>query len=361
MNDAPCRSRVLIVDDTPENIHMLVECLCDEFATFVAINGESALIRAVGDPPPDIILLDIQMPGIDGYEVCRQLKSGDKTRDIPVIFITGMGDEHNERRGLELGAVDYVHKPFNPELVKARIRNHLELKRHRNHLENLVRERTHELELTQYAAIYGLGVLAEYRDPETGRHIKRTQNYVRLLSNHLKRHPRFSGYLDDQTVRMLHNSAAIHDIGKVGVSDNILLKPASLTSDEFEQMKLHTIYGRDTFQRIETGMQDAIASAFLRLAQELTYTHHERWDGTGYHGLKGDDIPIAGRLMALADVYDALTTSRVYKTAFSHARAFEIITIGDGRTAPEHFDPDILRAFQDLQDEFQHISLVYRD
>jgi putative two-component system response regulator len=355
------RNNVLIVDDTPENIHLLLECLGDEYAASVATTGEHALILAAGDPPPDIILLDVMMPGMDGYEVCRRLKSSARTGSIPVIFVTAMNAEHDERMGLDLGAVDYIHKPFNPGLVKARIRNHLELKHHRNHLEQIVRERTHELDLTQDAAIYGLGILAEYRDPETGKHIKRTQNYMRILALHLKHHPRFSDYLDDQTIRLLHKSAAIHDIGKVGVSDSILLKPETLTSAEFTQMKLHTVYGRDTIERIEDGMRDESASAFLHLAQEITYTHHERWDGTGYHGLKGDAIPVSGRLMALADVYDALSSDRVYKPAYSPEYAFRIITQGDGRTEPEHFDPDVLQAFIDLRDEFQSISLAYRD
>lgn len=361
MNKVQCRPRVLIVDDVPENIHLLTECLCDEYATTVAMNGENALRLAVSEPLPEIILLDAKMPGLDGYEVCRQLKSDDKTRTIPVIFITAMDDELDERKGLDLGAVDYIHKPYNPVLVKARIRNQLELNRHRNQLESLVMERTKELNLTQNATIYGLGILAEYRDPETGKHIKRTQNYVQLLSIHLRDHPRFTGYFNDKTIRLLYNSAAIHDIGKVGISDSILLKPSSLTIDEFAQMKMHTIYGRDTIRRIENDMQDESASAFLHLAQELTYTHHERWDGTGYHGLKGAAIPVSGRLMALGDVYDALTYNRVYRPAFSHAEACKIIVEGDGRTAPEHFDPDMLQAFIDLNDEFQTISLAYRD
>jgi putative two-component system response regulator len=361
MSDVLHKHKVLIVDDTAENVHLLLECLCDEYTTVIAMNGENALALALEKTPPDIILLDINMPEMDGYEVCVRLKTNNKTATIPIIFITAMDDEHDERKGLDLGAVDYIHKPFNPGLVRARIRNHLELKSHRNQLENLVMERTHELDLTQYAAIYGLGILAEYRDPETGKHIKRTQNYVKLLAIHLSKHPRFSKYLDEPTIHMLYNSAAIHDIGKVGVSDNILLKPGNLTAKEFELMKQHTIYGRDTIKRIEAGMNNTSASAFLRLAQELTYTHHERWDGTGYHGLKCDDIPISGRLMALADVYDALTSVRVYKTAFSHDQAVNIITDGDGRTAPEHFDPDVLQAFTDLSDTFQSVSRSYCD
>ena len=361
MRDASRRQIVLIVDDTPENIHVLIEVLQDEYATVVATNGRKALQMAVAVPPPDIILLDVMMPDMDGYEVCRQLKADKRTCGIPVIFITQLAEEEDERKGLELNAVDYIHKPFLPPLVKARVRNHLELKRYRDHLEDLVQERTRELRLTQDAAIYGLGILAEYRNLETGQHIKRTRTYVRMLAQHLASHRRFQGYFDEATIRQLYNSASLHDIGKVGIPDSILLKPGPLDAGEFEVMKQHTVFGRDTVRRIEMDMQDDSASSFLRLAEEFTHTHHECWDGSGYHGLRGEEIPVAGRLMALADVYDALVNRRVYKQALSHERAVEIMTCGDGRTMPEHFDPDILQAFIDLQTQFHGISMLHHD
>jgi len=361
MRDVSRRQVVLIVDDTPENIHVLIEVLRDEYATIVATNGRKALQMAGAVPHPDIILLDVMMPDMDGYEVCRQLKADRRTSGIPVIFITQLAEEEDERKGLDLNAVDYIHKPFLPPLVKARIRNHLELKQYRDHLEDLVLERTRELRLTQDAAIYGLGILAEYRNLETGQHIKRTRTYVRMLAQHLDSHHRFRGYFDDATIRQLYNSASLHDIGKVGIPDSILLKPGPLNAEEFEVMKQHTVFGRDTVRRIEIDMQDDNASSFLRLAEEFTHTHHEHWDGSGYHGLRGEQIPVAGRLMALADVYDALVNRRVYKPALSHERAVEIITNGDGRTAPEHFDPDILQAFVDLQAQFYGISMLHHD
>jgi len=356
MQEFSRRQVVLIVDDTPENIHVLIEALRDEYATIVATTGRKALQMACSESPPDIILLDVMMPEMDGYEVCRLLKGDIKTSGIPIIFITKLTEEEDERKGLELNAVDYITKPFRPALVKARIRNHLELKGYRDHLEDLVHERTRELLLTQDAAIYGLGILAEYRNLETGQHIKRTRSYVRLLAEHLQSNPRFRGYFNGATIRQLYNSASLHDIGKVGIPDSILLKPGPLTGAEFEVMKQHTVFGRDTVRRIEIDMHDDSASSFLHLAEEFAYTHHEHWDGTGYHGMRGDEIPVSGRMMALADVYDALINERVYKSALSHERAIEIITIGDGRTAPEHFDPDILQAFVDLQGRFYEVS-----
>lgn len=355
------RRKILIVDDTPENIQVLMNLLKDEYAIAVANNGERALHLATATPAPDIILLDVMMPVMDGYEVCRRLKQDPATASIPVIFITGLSDQADEQKGLDLGAVDYILKPFAPTLVKARIRNHLELKTYRDHLEEMVNERTRELILTQDAAIFGLGILAEYRDIETGEHIRRTQHYVRLIGESLKEHHKFRGYFDSATLRQLFNSSPLHDIGKVGVPDIVLQKPGSLTSEEFDIIRQHTVFGREIIKRIGAGMHNRSASAFLRFAEELAYTHHERWDGTGYHGMKGDEIPVSGRLMAIADIYDALTSKRVYKAAYSHEQAINIITKGDGRTKPEHFDPFILQAFIDLEEEIKRISLSYRE
>lgn len=361
MSEVNVRNKILVVDDTPENIYLLIDVLGDEYTIIVASNGPSALEMARIEPVPDIILLDVKMPGMDGYEVCRQLKAGARTGNIPVIFITRMSDVDDERRGLDLSAVDYIHKPFSPPLLKARIRNHLELKQYRDHLEEMIQARTRELRLTQDAAIFGLAILAEFRDLETGMHIKRTQHYIRLLADHLKNHPRFAGYFDEKTVQRLYDSTPLHDIGKVGVPDSILLKPFELTREEFEIMKMHTAFGRDVVRRIELGMHDAEASSFLNLAKEIAHTHHECWDGGGYYGMKGEEIPVSGRLMAMADVYDALTSKRIYKPALEHDQALKIITTGDGRTLPEHFDPDILQAFIDLNEEFHRISKIHQD
>jgi len=355
------KPRILVVEDTPEYIHILIESLHDDFAITVATSGERALKLAKGENPPDIILLDVIMPGISGYEVCRILKSDPQTRDIPIIFMSSLNEEDDERMGLEIGGLDYISKPFRPSLVKARINNQLELKRHHNHLEDIVTERTHKLQLTQDAAIFGLGILAEFRDTETGMHIRRTQSYVGLLAKHLVFIPKYAGVFNDEMLHLLIQSVPLHDIGKVGISDSILRKPSSLTAAEFEQIKRHTIYGREVIERIEATMRDNVASAFLRFAKEVTFTHHECWDGSGYHGLRGEDIPLSGRLMALADVYDALTSRRVYKEPISHEGTMIIMCDGDGRTRPEQFDPDILQAFIDLSPTFKEISRSFQD
>ena len=241
MNATP-KCTVLIVDDQAANIDVLVGALRDAYQITVARDGKTAL-EVVADSPPDLILLDIIMPGMNGYEVCRRLKSSELTRVVPVIFLTALADEADEAAGLALGAVDYITKPFNPALVKARIRNNLELKRHRDHLEELVTERTREAALAKEVTIDGLATLAEYRDPETGGHIQRTKNYVRVLAEALRRIPRYQAVISETVVDRMHKCAALHDIGKVGVRDSILLKPGSLTKEEFVEMKRHTEYG----------------------------------------------------------------------------------------------------------------------
>lgn len=355
-NADKARQTILIVDDSPENIMILMDLLRGQYTIIVATNGKRALQLADSDTPPDLILLDVLMPEMDGYEVCTRLKAAPRTSVIPVIFITGLSDEADEQKGLDLGAVDSILKPFSPSLVQARVRNHLELKKHRDNLEEIVHERTRELILTQDAAIFGLGVLAEYRDIETGQHIMRTRKYVQLMAEQLKNHSRFKGYFSDATMHLLINSAPLHDIGKVAIPDAILQKPEPLTEFEFQSIRQHTLFGKEIINRIEAGMSDKSASSFLRFAEELAYTHHEHWDGTGYHGLKGDEIPVSGRLMAMADIYDALTSVRVYKPAYPHEEALRIITEGDGRTKPEHFDPVVLQAFVNLSGIFRMVS-----
>ncbi len=345
---------VLVVDDTEANVDILVETLGDDYEVSVAMDGESAL-ESVEEERPDLILLDIMMPGMDGYEVCERLKADQTTKNIPIIFLTAMTEEQDEARGLALGAVDYVTKPFSPSLVKARVQNQLELKRYRDHLEELVRERTRQLELTQEVTIESMAALAEYRDPETGGHIKRTQNYVKKLAEKLKDHPKFNHFFDDNTIELLYKSAPLHDIGKVAIEDRILLKQGKLTDEEFAAMKKHTIYGRDA---IRAAVKKLGRDSFLRYAEEIAYTHQEKWDGSGYpQGLKDEDIPISGRLMALADVYDALISRRVYKPPFTHSKAVAIIEEGKG----SHFDPDMVDAFLEVQEEFRQIALEHAD
>jgi putative two-component system response regulator len=354
-NKTEAEVKILLVDDNTTNLQLLHETLDGlGYNLLIAKNGKSAL-NIAQKAIPSLILLDIMMPEMDGYEVFERLRADERTRQIPVIFITALSDEQDEAKGLGMGAVDYISKPINPELVRVRVRNHLELKRHQDHLENLVKQRTKRLALTQAVTIESLATLAEYRDPETGGHIKRTQNYVKALAAHLKGHPRFRDELSEETVELLYLSAPLHDMGKVGVPDNILLKAGKLTDEEFEEMKKHTNYGNDALRITE---QKLGGDTFLRYAREIAYTHQEKWDGSGYpQGLKGDEIPISGRLMALADVYDALISKRVYKPPFSHEDAVKIIQEGKGG----HFDPDVVDAFVELENTFRNIALTYAD
>jgi len=350
------KQRVLIVDDVPENIQVLLSTLKNDFAILAATNGKKAIELATSsDPLPDIILLDIMMPEMDGYEVCRRLKAHERAKEIPIIFVTALTESDDEAKGLKLGAVDYIVKPINPELVKSRVTNHLELKRHRDHLQELVDERTLQLKLAKEATIEAMGIVAENRDPETGGHIQRTKFYMKALATKLSEHPKYSSYLSKEKIELFHHSAPLHDIGKVAISDKILLKPGKLDEHEYKVMKTHTTIGETTINSAQHRLGE---SDFLDIAKQIAGTHHEKWDGTGYpNGTKGDDIPLSGRLMALADVYDALICRRTYKEPIDHAIVVEIITAERGK----HFDPDIVDAFLDLQEEFRNISLEYSE
>ena len=349
------KQRVLIVDDSADNIQVLMGLLKDEYKLVAATSGEKALALAAQQPPPDLILLDIMMPEMDGYEVCQRLKEQEDTRSIPVIFVTAMASAEDEYKGLELGAVDYLTKPIIPELTKVRIRNHLELKRHQEQLEELVQEKTNKLQLTQSVMIESLGTLAEYRDPETGGHIKRTQNYVKALAKHLQAIPQYQAELDDEKIELLFMSAPLHDIGKVGVSDAILLKPGKLTDDEFTEMKRHAEYGANALEKAAISLGD---ESFIECAKEIAYFHHEKWDGSGYpQGIAGTDIPLPGRIMAIADVYDALISKRVYKPPFTHEKAVSIILEEKGK----QFEPALVDAFSKIEPTFRNIAILYAD
>ncbi|MEI7611369.1 MAG: two-component system response regulator [Betaproteobacteria bacterium] len=358
------QSSVLIVDDTPDNLTFIRLLLKDFYKIKIANNGETALRIAQSPPPPDLILLDIMMPEMDGYKVCRQLKSDARTWDIPVIFLTARADPEDETFGLGLGAVDYIIKPINPSIVLSRVKTHLELKIARDFLkdrnaflEDEVSKRTREVAAIQDVTIHAMASLAETRDNETGNHIRRTQFYVKLLAEKLRHHPRFKDVLDnDKTIDLIIKSAPLHDIGKVGIPDRILLKPGRFEPEEFEIMKRHTTLGRDAIIKAEESLD--LDHPFLTYAKEIAYSHHEKWDGSGYpEGLSGEAIPLTGRIMALADVYDALISRRVYKEGMPHAKAVEIILQGNGT----HFDPDVMLAFRELADEFKAIAEKYQD
>jgi putative two-component system response regulator len=363
------KARILLVDDETIYIDILVDMLQEDYKISVAKSGEQALRLAFTMTPPDLILLDVMMPNMDGYEVCRQLKENPDTRDIPVIFLTIKSEVSNEVRGFELGAVDYIAKPMSPPIVRARVSSHLALYRAKRQLadqnellEVRIRERTEELSRTKDVAIYCMASLAETRDAETGKHILRTQKYIRSLAISLQEHPRFCNYLNHSIIDMLYKTSPLHDIGKVGVPDCILLKPGKLEPEEWKQMKMHAQYGHDALLRAEheLGRTEHVLGGtdFLQMAREIALTHHERWDGSGYpQSLVGDDIPISGRMMAIADVYDALISKRVYKEPYNHEEAIEIVRQSSG----SHLDPDIVTAFLGLTDEFKKIATEHRD
>jgi len=354
---------ILVVDDAPDNLTLMSNLLCDDYKVKIANSGEKALKIARSDAPPALILLDIMMPELDGYEVCRQLKRDPKTCHIPVIFLTAKSEMDDELTGLTLGAVDYITKPISPPIVLARVKNYLALTamesflRDQNEfLEREVVKRTLEVSAIQDVTILAMASLAETRDSDTGNHIRRTQFYVKALAEKLQDHPKFTWYLTDSNINMLFKSAPLHDIGKVGIPDRILLKPGRFEPHEFEIMKTHTTLGRDAIVHAETALGTSVE--FLTMAKSISYSHQEKWDGSGYpEGLAGDDIPIAARLMAVADVYDALISRRVYKAGMSHEKAVQIMREGRGT----HFDATMLDAFLEIQEEFRTIARRFVD
>jgi len=356
---------VLVVDDMPENLAVLGESLQPDFLVRVANNGRRALEIAGSLPHPDIILLDVMMPGMDGYEVIVELKANTETRNIPVIFVTAMDSCADEEKGFSLGAVDYIHKPIRPAVVRARVRSHLELKAARDalsvrnqNLEMEVQRRVRENQLIQDVSLRALAGLAETRDNETGNHIRRTQAYVEVLANALATHGRFSGLRADGIVDIIVKAAPLHDIGKVGIPDHILLKPGPLTPEEWQVMKTHARLGAEAIEAALADEQDQAPLAFLHIAMDIAYSHHEKWDGSGYpDGLAGEAIPLPARLMAVADVFDALISRRVYKPAMPADQAAQIVREGRGK----HFDPDVVEAFEAHYDAFLRIADRYAD
>jgi len=346
-------NHVLVVDDFVENTQILEAFLgAKGYRVSCASNGQEALDKVVAEPP-DIILLDLMMPGINGFEVCNCLKQAPGTRHIPVIIVTGLHEREANIQALEAGADDFIVKPFDALLLDARIRNSLRtkalqdqiiqyqkrLETQNEELEQRVRERTAQLIRTRQVTVFSLAKLAESRDTETGAHLERIRSYARAIATELARGGQYGETLSPAFIEEIYHSSPLHDIGKVGIPDGILLKPGALTPDEFDFMKTHTLIGGDTLRAadIEAGRE-----SFLAMGRDIAYFHHERWDGGGYpRGLKGTDIPLAARIVAVSDVYDALSSKRPYKEAFSHEKSKGIIIEGRGTA----FDPAVVDAF----------------
>jgi len=354
---------LLIVDDSPVNLRVLGELLRPLYRVLAANSGERCLELASSLPRPDLILLDVMMPEMDGYAVLAHLRQNPVTRAIPVMFLTALAAASDEELGLRLGAADYITKPIQPAVVLARVRTQLEAKQARDWmkdqnaaLESEVARRMSENDLTQRITVRALAHLAELRDSDTGNHIMRTQAYVHRLALALQAHPRFAAELGDRQVELLARSAPLHDLGKVGIPDRVLLKAGRLTPEEWAVMQTHAKLGSDAIERAERDVEQPLE--FLRMAKEIAHWHHERWDGSGYpDGLAGEAIPLSARLMAVADVFDALISARAYKPALAYSEARALIAAARG----SHFDPDIADAFEAEFEAFAAIAERYRD
>jgi putative two-component system response regulator len=361
------KKKILVVDDEEQNVKLLVSLLKVEgYDTDTAVNGREA-VEKVKHAPPDLVLIDIMMPDMDGYEACSIIKNDPGSMNIPVIIVTALSDRDSKIKGLEVSANEFLTKPIDRVELILRVKNLLKIKeyedfvlRHNQLLEQEVRKRTYELQFAMdqieaahqeikdsyIETIYRLTLAAEFKDEDTASHIKRISYYCRILAESLGEHETF--------VDTLFYAGPMHDIGKIGIPDSILLKPWKLTPEEFEVIKSHTTIGARILSHS--------SSEYLAAAEVIALTHHERWDGTGYpRGLKGEDIPIMGRIMNIVDQYDSLRSKRPYKPSLGHEETFRIITEGQERTRPEHFDPRILAAFKDLSSEFSRIYEGFQD
>jgi putative two-component system response regulator len=356
---------VLIVDDIPDNLAVLGELLMPHYKVRVASSGARALASAIIKPLPDIILLDIMMPEMDGYQVLKRLKEQPDTREIPVIFLTALDQTEDEAKGLELGAVDFISKPIRPPIILTRIKGQLDIKAARDllrdkntWLENEVQRRISQYQKVQDITMRALASLAEARDNETGNHILRTQGYVNVLAKELATLPEYSQALTPDIIESYTKAAPLHDIGKVGIPDYVLHKQGKHSPEEWEIMKTHAQVGADAIWRAIQDEDDLEAADFLHVAMEIAGNHHEKWDGSGYpNGLSGTNIPLSARLMALADVFDALVSKRVYKPPFSIEKVTEMILEGKGK----HFDPAVVDAYVRRIDDFRAIAKRYAD
>ena len=344
---------VLVVDDVDMNVMILEEILKEDCRVITAFNGREALEKLHdADPLPKIILLDVMMPQMNGRELFDVLKKNRNFKRIPIIFITAENDSESEL--LAAGAVDFINKPFLPEIVKLRVRNQIELKNYSDSLEEMVAEKTAEATKILDSALQGLANAIEQRDLESGEHVKRTQFYVKTLVDYLiETKSVYADELKKLQPSVIMKAMALHDVGKIAIPDRILLKPGKLDPDEYEIMKTHTTRGKEIIE----GFGDVESSLYLKHCADISYGHHERWDGKGYpRKLKENEIPLTARIAALADVYDALVCARVYKAAMPYEEAMNIIVSGRGT----QFDPVITDAVVKIQDKFKEISQKYQ-
>jgi len=356
------KDTILIVDDIEINRIILREILSNDYNIVQAASGPDALRvlfptdDTVAESLPTAILLDVMMPEMDGFEVLDIIKKNPATKNIPVLFITATDSEETESRGLKAGAADYITKPFNHDVVRARVDNHINLARYSHNLEQLVSKKTAEVTRTYESTLEVLATIIEYRNLESGTHIRRTTLLTEILIKRMLEHEKFKAALDKLNIPSLIKASALHDIGKIGIPDGILLKPGKLTNDEFNMIKTHTSVGSHIIDSIAENLPDN--DNYLKYAKDICHYHHERWDGNGYPtGLSGEDIPLSARIISLVDVYDALVSPRCYKDAFSHEIALGIISEGKGT----QFDPDLADLIPDVAEAFMKVEEDHGD
>ncbi|HNX33765.1 MAG TPA: response regulator [Kiritimatiellia bacterium] len=358
--DTTLAAEIFVVDDTPAVLTMLTSLFERGGHTVRPFPDAREALRSARGHPPDLVLLDINMPDMNGYEFCAELKADPRLAEIPVLFMSGNAEIMDKVKAFALGGVDYVTKPFELKEIEARVATHLKIRRLQlevkalnSSLQERVRAQVQEISESQIATIMALAKLAESRDEATGNHLLRVQRYCQALARQLAEEGVFGDGIDDAFVENIFHASALHDIGKVGIRDSILLKPGPLTPQEFEAMKTHTSLGAETLEAVLKAYPN---NAFLHMGRDIARSHHERWDGSGYpDGLAGEAIPLCARILAVADQYDALRHPRPYKPAFDAARTYAILTEGDGRSSPDHFDPQVLAAFKRIAPAFDAI------
>lgn len=340
---------ILVVDDMPANIAVLSNVLSGLYRVKAATSGAKALELCRSGRPPRLVLLDVMMPVMDGYEVCRRFKADARLKDIPIIFISALSETLDKVTAFGSGGIDYITKPFQPDEVRARVATHLKLRRYQMYLEELVDEKVRQISESQLSTIFALSKLSESRDNDTGRHLERVQSFCRILAGELQRGSRYVAEIDEAFVQNITLASILHDIGKVSIPDAVLLKPGKLSPEEFEVMKTHTVIGEQTLLAVTTRYP---GNEFIVMGTLLVRGHHERWDGKGYpDGRTGDVTPLPARIMAVADVYDALRSRRCYKIGFDREKAKGIVVEGRGT----QFDPDIVDAFLRTEDVFDQV------
>ncbi|MFI3116007.1 MAG: response regulator [Clostridia bacterium] len=356
------KKKIMVVDDNIPNLNIAREALGSEYEVFLITSGTKAL-DAIPKINPDLILLDVEMPDMTGFEVIEQIKHlGEPYNELPIIFVTARDDLNSEFEGLDLGAVDYIIKPYPFSMLRKRVAVHLrvamqqqQLLAYSHNLESMVTSQVETIKALQHSVVHALSDIVERRDGSTGGHVIRTSEYLRVLLIRAKELKVYDGELTDADIDEYSQASQLHDIGKVSIPDGILLKKGKLTDAEYEIMKTHTTMGEDA---LNDSMQQVENTSFMQVAVDFVGSHHEKWDGTGYpRGLKGEEIPICGRLMAIADIYDALISDRPYKVAFTHENAYNIMCEGNGT----HFDPVLFDIFKEIHEEFHAISNKYRD